>query len=273
LEVLRVTREPIFNVPSVVLGLIGTMIALHVALNWLDNETASEAIMAFGFVPADLSERLFGGILHPIIDLAASKPDDEMLAGNAELAEYLITAPSVLPFSFVSYAFLHASWPHVLMNGGWLLAFGSLVARRLGTVRFLLLFLGSAIGGAFAHYVGHSSDVMPVIGASAAVSGMMAAAIRFVFQPGESLSGFSMNDAGTYRAPALPLQQTFRDRRTLRFILLWLAINIATGLAGVPLGLVEGSIAWEAHLGGFMTGLILFSFLDPPMDLHGSSVA
>jgi len=105
-----------------------------------------------------------------------------------------------------------------------------------------------------------------MIGASGAVSGMMAAAIRFVFQPGESLSGFSLNAAGTYRAPALPLMQTFRDRRTLRFILLWLAINIATGLAGVPLGLTEGSIAWEAHLGGFLVGLLAFSFLDPPLE-------
>ena len=105
-----------------------------------------------------------------------------------------------------------------------------------------------------------------MIGASGAVSGIMAAAIRFVFQPGESLSGFSLNATGSYRAPALPLVQTFRDRRTLRFILLWLAINIVTGLAGLPLGLTEGSIAWEAHLGGFLIGLLAFSLIDPPLD-------
>ena len=103
------------------------------------------------------------------------------------------------------------------------------------------------------------------LAASGAVSGIMAAAIRFVFQPGESLSGFSLDASGTYRAPALPLIKTFRDRRTLRFILLWLAINILTGLAGVPLGLGEGSIAWEAHVGGFFTGLVVFSWVDPPM--------
>jgi membrane associated rhomboid family serine protease len=241
------------------------MVAIHGIMGWLDNETASELIMAFGFVPADLSERLSGNVLHHLIDLASSSPDDQMLAGNAELAEYLLSTPSVLPLSFVSYAFLHASWPHVLMNGGWLLAFGSLVARRLGAVRFVLLFLGSSIGAALVHFMGHSEDVMPVIGASGAVSGIMAATLRFVFQPGESLSGFSLNAAGSYRAPALPLIETFRDRRTLRFILLWVTINIATGLAGVPLGLVDGAIAWEAHLGGFVTGLVLFSFLDPPV--------
>jgi len=260
-----VKREPIFNVPAVVLGLIAAMIAVHAVMDWFDADTASEWIMAYGFVPADLSERLSGGALHHLMDLAAAKPDDNSLIGASELAEYLIGQPSALPFSFLSYAFLHASWAHVLMNSAWLLAFGSLVARRLGSVRFVCLFAISAIGGATAHYLSHTDDVMQMIGASGAVSGIMAAAIRFVFQPGESLSGFSLNAVGTYRAPALPLVQTFRDRRTLRFILLWLGINIATGLAGLPLGLTEGTIAWEAHLGGFLFGLLAFSWIDPPL--------
>ena len=258
-------REPIFNVPAVVLGLIAAIIAVHAVMDWFDADTASEWIMAYGFVPADLSERLSGGVLHHLMDLAAAKPDDNSLIGASELAEYLIGQPSALPFSFLSYAFLHASWAHVLMNSAWLLAFGSLVARRLGGVRFVCLFSISAIGGAMAHYLSHTDDVMPMIGASGAVSGIMAAAIRFVFQPGESLSGFSLNAVGTYRAPALPLVQTFRDRRTLRFILLWLGINTATGLAGLPLGLTEGTIAWEAHLGGFLFGLLAFSWIDPPL--------
>jgi len=260
-----VKREPIFNVPAVVLGLIAAMIAVHAVMDWFNADTASEWIMAYGFVPADLSDRLSGGVLHHLMDLAAAKPDDNSLIGASELAEYLIGQPSALPLSFLSYAFLHASWAHVLMNSAWLLAFGSLVARRLGGVRFVCLFAISAIGGATAHYFSHTDDVMPMIGASGAVSGIMAAAIRFVFQPGESLSGFSLNAVGTYRAPALPLVQTFRDPRTLRFILLWLAINITTGLAGLPLGLTEGTIAWEAHLGGFLFGLLAFSWIDPPL--------
>ena len=252
-------REPIFNVPAVVLGLISVMMAVQAVMEWLDADTASELIMAYGFIPADVSERISGGVLHHLMDLAAAKPDDVALTGTAELAEYVLTQPSALPLSFFSYAFLHAGWTHVLMNSAWLLAFGSLVARRLGPAR-------SAFGGAVAHYLSHTEDVMPMIGASGAVSGIMAAAIRFVFQPGESLSGFSLNATGSYRAPALPLVQTFRDRRTLRFILLWLAINIVTGLAGLPLGLTEGSIAWEAHLGGFLIGLLAFSLIDPPLD-------
>lgn len=260
-------REPIFNVPAVVLGLIGAMLAVQFGMDWLDTETASEWIMTYGFIPADVSERLSGGVLRHLMDIAAARPEDGSLKGTAELAEYVLAQPSALPLSFLTYAFFHAGWAHVLMNSAWLLAFGSLVARRLGVMRFLCLFILSAIGAAAAHYLTHTDDVMPMIGASGAVSGIMASAIRFVFQPGESLSGFSLNATGSYHAPALPLVQTFRDRRTLQFIMLWLAINLATGLAGVPLGLTQGSIAWEAHLGGFLVGLLAFSFIDPPLPI------
>jgi len=261
-----VRREPIFNVPVIVLVLIAALILVQLVLNQLGAEAASEAIMAYGFVPGDVTERIYGGVLRRLMDAAITKPDDVSISVAAELADYLMSRPSNLPFSFLSYAFLHAGWAHVLINSAWLMAFGSLVARRLGAMRFLVLFVISALGAALFQFVTNMESVMPVIGASGAVSGIMAAAIRFVFQPGESLSGFSLNAMGSYRAPALPLWQTFRDRRTLRFILLWLGINLATGLAGLPLGLSDGSIAWEAHLGGFITGLILFSWVDPPID-------
>ena len=259
-------REPIFNVPTIILALIALLIGVQLVLDGLGADSASEAIMTYGFIPGDATERLFGGVLHSITELALARPDDAALAVSAELADYLGNHPSALPMSVVTYAFLQAGWTHLLINSAWLLAFGSLVARRIGAMRFLWLFAGSAIGGAMLHWGTHSDDVMPVIGASGAVSGIMAAAVRFAFQPGESLSGFSLTATGDYRAPALPLAQIFRDRRTMRFILLWLAINIATGLAGVPLGLTEGGIAWEAHIGGFLAGLVLFSWIDPPID-------
>ena len=261
-----VKREPIFNVPAIVLAIIALLLGVQFYIDWLGADAASEAIMAYGFVPGDVTERIYGNVLQPLIDQGLASPEDTAQAVSAELADYLRGHPSFVPLTFVSYAFLHGGWAHVLMNSAWLLAFGSLVARRVGPVRFLVLFIASAIGGALMHWATHSGDVMPVIGASGSVSGIMAAAVRFAFQPGESLSGFSLHATGSYRAPALPLWQTFRDRRTLRFIVLWLGVNIATGLAGVPLGLTEGGIAWEAHLGGFLVGLVLFSWIDPPID-------
>ena len=259
-------REPIFNMPPLIPILIALFVLVELILGYWGPEAASDIYLTFGFIPADLADRFGSDVFRTLEEASRLKPDSEDLAGLAEIAAYLRAHPSALPFSLISYSFLHAGWPHLIINSVWLMAFGSVVLRRIGTIRFLALFALSSIGAALFHFITHSADVMPVIGASGAVSGIMAAAIRFVFQPGESLSGFSLDASGTYRAPALPLVKTFRDRRTLRFILLWLAINIVTGLAGVPLGLGAGSIAWEAHVGGFITGLIVFSWVDSPME-------
>ena len=258
-------RERIFNLPALIPILIALFALVELVLGYLGPEAASDIYLSFGFIPADLANHFGSDVFRTLEEASHLKPDSEELAGLAEIAAYLRVHPSALPFSLISYAFLHAGWPHLIINSVWLMAFGSVVLRRIGTIRFLALFALSSVGAALFHFATHSDGVMPVIGASGAVSGIMAAAIRFVFQPGESLSGFSLDASGTYRAPALPLFKTFRHRRTLRFILLWLAINIVTGLAGVPLGLGEGSIAWEAHVGGFITGLVVFSWVDPPL--------
>jgi membrane associated rhomboid family serine protease len=258
-------REPIFNLPPLIPILIGLFALIEIAIGFAGADMASDLYLTFGFIPGDLSERFGSDVFRALEEASRLKPDADDLLGLAEIASYLRQHPSALPFSLISYSFLHAGWPHLIINSVWLMAFGSVVARRIGSVRFLTLFALSAIGAALLHFVTHTNDVMPVIGASGAVAGIMAAAIRFVFQPGESLSGFSLDASGSYRAPSLPLLKTFQDRRTLRFILLWLAINLLTGLAGIPLGLGEGSIAWEAHLGGFFTGLVVFSWIDLPI--------
>jgi membrane associated rhomboid family serine protease len=111
------------------------------------------------------------------------------------------------------------------------------------------------------HYVTHRFDLMPVVGASAAVSGAMAAAVRFVFQPGAPLGG---TVGQSFHQPALPLWRVFTSRRTLPFLLVWLAVNFLFGFLSAPLGITEGPVAWEAHVGGFLVGLLAFQMFDPP---------
>ncbi|OYX84533.1 MAG: rhomboid family intramembrane serine protease, partial [Azorhizobium sp. 35-67-5] len=92
-------------------------------------------------------------------------------------------------WTFVTYAFLHANWMHLGINLVWMLAFATPVARRFGTPRFLAFFAATAAAGAAAHLVTHTDAMVPMIGASASISGFMAAAVRFAFAPGASLSG------------------------------------------------------------------------------------
>ena len=71
---------------------------------------------------------------------------------------------------------------HIGLNLAWLLPFGTALARRFGAWRYCAFMLVTAAAGAFAHLISHPGAMVPMIGASAAISGAMAAAMRFVFQ-------------------------------------------------------------------------------------------
>jgi membrane associated rhomboid family serine protease len=169
----------------------------------------------------------------------------------------------------ITYAFLHGDWIHLGLNGLWLAAFGSAVARRFGPLRFVGIFLLSGLAGAAAHYLVHPYGLEPVVGASAAISGAVAAAMRFAFEPGAPLGPgrhFPGANESPYRGPALPLARVFRDGRALTFLLTWFGCNILFGAFAHPLGIGDAAVAWEAHIGGFLAGLFAFSLFDPTSD-------
>jgi membrane associated rhomboid family serine protease len=228
-----------FNVPRAVLALIAALAIVH-ALRafWLTPDEDLEFLLLFAFIPARYD---------------ASLLLDGTLPGGfgAQI------------WTFVSYAFIHADSAHLGMNAVWLLPFGSVVARRFGSLRFLSFFAMTAAAGALAHLVAHAGEVFPVIGASAAVSGMMAASMRFAFQPHGPLGGWRGEGAPSYHIPAAPLLTALREPRTLAFLVVWFGLNLLFGLGPLPIAGSGQTVAWEAHIGGFLTGLLLFSVFDP----------
>jgi membrane associated rhomboid family serine protease len=169
-------------------------------------------------------------------------------------------------WTLLTYAFIHGSWVHVGLNTIWIIAFGPPVARRLGAARFLALFAATAIAGALVHWAFSAMDFTPLIGASAADSGLMAAAARFIFEPGGPLGGpggYSRSSPGAnYHAPAPPLRRLLRERNVVIFLVIWLATNFVFGAGAQDFGLSEGPVAWLAHMGGFALGLFLFPLFD-----------
>jgi membrane associated rhomboid family serine protease len=165
-------------------------------------------------------------------------------------------------WTFVTYALIHGDVTHLIVNGVWLLAFGSAVARRFGTPRFLGFFAITAAAGAAVHLATHTGEFVPMVGASAAISGFMAAAMRFAFQGGGPLEMWRTQDARSYRVRAAPLITALTNPRILAFLLVWFALNFLLGLGTLPIG-DEREIAWQAHVGGFVAGLFLFSLFDP----------
>lgn len=236
---MRQPSEPIFNVPAIVTVTIALLCAVHIAFEYLlPSELAARLFWSLAFVPAryESTPLPYGGYY-----------------GGLGAAIW----------TFVTYAFLHGSWVHLGFNAVWLLAFGTPIARRFGAVRFLLFFAVTAAGGALAHLAIYSGARVPVVGASAAISGFMAAAIRFAFQRGGPLRLIGNNRDDAYRVPALPLFAVLRDPRVLIFLAVWFGLNIVFGVGSIGLDGGEQSIAWQAHIGGFLAGLIGFAAFDP----------
>jgi membrane associated rhomboid family serine protease len=146
-------------------------------------------------------------------------------------------------WSLITYGFLHEGWAHVLGNSLWLLIFGTPVARQFRALRFLAIAFISTLGGALAMLWVYWGIYVVVVGASAAVSGLLAAAIPIMFgRPGAPLS----------------FGELMRDRRALIFMLIFLCITLLTGVQELPGFADNGRIAWEAHIGGFLAGLLSF---------------
>src|SRR4051812_8486986 len=148
-------------------------------------------------------------------------------------------------WTFVTYSLLHANLSHIGFNVLWLLPFGSALARRFGAIRFFVFMAVTATAGALAHLLTHEHAVAPMIGASASVSGTMAAAIRFAFVKGSFLS-FSRGDAdAASRVPALSLWRALRNGRVLGFLGVWFAVNIVFGVGSLSIGTEGATVAWQ----------------------------
>ena len=232
-------REPIFNVPTAVVATLAILILVHLVREWvLTPQQDTEVLLWFSFIPARY-------------DAAAT-------AGAGAVGGL---GPQI--WTFFSYALLHGSWAHLGLNGIWLLAFGTPIARRFGALRYLLFFALTAAAGATAHLLTQTNAYVPVIGASASISGFMAAAIRFVFQRSGPLGLIGRNDPQSYLVPALPLIAVLRDPRVLAFLAVWFGLNILFGVGSLSIDGGEQQVAWQAHIGGFLAGLIAFPLFDP----------
>jgi membrane associated rhomboid family serine protease len=233
------SREPILNVPAVVtvlLLLLGSVHAVRELL--LSPGTDRLLLLTFAFVPARYDPSLLLGGLLP--------------GGfGAQI------------WTFFTYALIHSDLTHLGFNAVWLLAFGSPVARRFGAMRFTAFFMVTVAAGALAHLVTHPGERAIMIGASGAISGMMGAAARFAFQPGGSLDFWRPRGVDPDHIPAAPLTAALRNPRVITFLVVWFGLNLLFGVGSLPIVGYEQNVAWEAHAGGFIAGLLLFSLFDP----------
>jgi len=226
----RRPREPFFKAPAAVMWLIFALLATHVARTLAPLPWSDFLLEHFAFIPARYS------------------------ASAAQVSG--LPPPNILEqvLDFVSYMFLHGGFMHVVINSLWLLAFGPIVARRLGPARFLVFFLFCGALAAATHLAVYWGVAEEVVGASGGVCGLMAAGIRILYG-----HIYSARDPATETRPPLA-PMLFPP--IIGFTIMWVLLNVIAGITG--LGLTDDStvIAWVAHLGGYFAGFFAINVFD-----------
>lgn len=138
----------------------------------------------------------------------------------------------------ITYQFLHGGWVHLGVNMITLAAFGAPVERLLGVRRFVLFYLSAGVVAGFIHVLFYADSVDPVIGASGAVSGVFGGVLMALWQAG--------------RMPSL-----------LPVAAIWIALNVFFGVFGGTPGSGGEPVAWTAHIGGFVYGLVALRLFVP----------
>ncbi len=231
-------REPVFNIPGIVLGMLAVMAAVHLLRLLLGEAADADLVLALAFIP------------------------DRYSAQPLEWPGGWLSAWT----SPVTYMAVHGDLTHLIFNAASLLAFGGVVAQRLGNLRFAGFTIVCGVAGALLFLLLNPGMRSPLIGASGAISGIMAAALRLLLS---AIASAPEGMAGEWirRVPqVIPLKslaQAAQDRTLQLATGSWLLINVLAAY-GLATPAQAGVVAWEAHVGGYFAGLILFGLFDPP---------
>ena len=160
-----------------------------------------------------------------------------------ELAPGLAVVPDEA--TLLTYAFLHGDWMHLIGNMLFLWVFGDNVEDAMGHARFLAFYLLCAVAGGLAHVVMTPESQVPLIGASGAVAGVVAAYL--VLHPRVKIWVLALG--------RIPL-------RLSAFWVLgaWVLLQFLNAFASAGDG-SDDVVAWWAHVGGLLAGVVLIVFM------------
>ncbi len=169
--------------------------------------------------------------------------------GQAELPSVAAAIPAYA--TLITSMFLHGGWMHLIGNMLYLWIFGNNIEDVMGHVRYVLFYVVCGIVAALSHAVISPSSTVPMVGASGAISGVLGAYLLLfprahvlVFMPG---LGITRVAAGVVLG-------------------MWFLMQLLSG--GMSLGSQGGGVAFFAHIGGFLAGMVLINFFRYPAAPH-----
>lgn len=179
----------------------------------------------------------------------------ELTLGERELTQFFLDY-GVIPreisdrqdlWTLLTSMFLHGGWLHLAGNMLFLWIFGDNVEDIMGHARYLIFYLLCGVGAGLAQVVANPDSTVPTIGASGAISGLLAAYL-VCFPQGRILTGVFIGFLiTTVMVPAWMM------------IGYWFVLQLISGVVslGPDTAATEGGVAWWAHIGGFAAGLLL----------------
>ena len=207
-------------------------IALNVVAWVLVQGAGAEAPLAasvcnLGLIPGELTRTLRVGAAFPIGEGVACEID-----------------PGREPLHLITSMFLHGSWMHLLGNMWFLWLFGNNIEDSMSRPAFVIFYLACGLAAAFLQVFTDPSSHIPMVGASGAISGVMGAYL--VLYP--TVRVYTMVPLGFFVTNmALP---------AWAMLIYWAAIQFLSGVTSIA-GEQEGGVAFWAHVGGFIAGLVL----------------
>jgi membrane associated rhomboid family serine protease len=150
---------------------------------------------------------------------------------------------------FVTNMFLHGGWLHLILNMWTLFLFGPTVEDRMGKWRYLFFYLICGIAASTAHAYFNATSFVPALGASGAIAGVIGAFVRL----------FPL--ANLVVVIPIFFFPFFFEVPALLFAGLWFLIQVMSGMTELLNPTMGGGIAWWAHIGGFLAGVLLTPIL------------
>lgn len=230
--------NPHFSTPYATYGLIALNVLAWVLLQGLGSEPAlSSSVCRLGLIPADVLGTVPPGTSFPI------SPDASCVLQGGGSWHTVLTS-----------MFLHGGWMHLIGNMWFLWLFGNNIEDSMTRPRFVAFYLLAGLAAALAQVFADPASPVPMVGASGAISGVMGAYL--VLFP--RVRVFTLLPLGFYiTSIALP---------AWAMLLYWAFLQFFGGVTSI-VGAQEGGVAFWAHLGGFLAGVVLVKLFERPEQL------
>jgi membrane associated rhomboid family serine protease len=157
-------------------------------------------------------------------------------AGDLSLTDFL---------PFITNTFIHGGWLHLILNMWSLWVFGGAVEDRFGHGRFLAFYLACGVLASLAHAIFNPFSTVPALGASGAIAGVMGAFVNM----------FPL--ARLVVVVPIIFIPLFFEVPAIAFVGIWFLLQVLQGAMDLLMPTNGAGVAWWAHIGGFLAGIIL----------------